>query len=101
MRTYNTVPWDVAICAWCTNPFERTKQQADRKQRYCGQQCAGYGIAVKLPDDHWSKMARAARASYSRNRAARLAKRLKGKTVEQAYRLGRRDLQDELRKATA
>lgn len=97
MRRYNTVPWDTANCAWCTKAFPRTKQQADRRMRYCGRRCASIAKTIVLPDSHFAKMARASRASWSRRRAERLAARLAGKTLEQAYAMGVKDATDRAR----
>lgn len=88
---YSTAPYDTAVCRWCTNDFTRSKQQADRGQRFCGHRCAQFARAITLPDSHFVRMARLARQSYSRNKAARLAARLAGKTLEQCYRLGYKD----------
>lgn len=93
-KAYERDPWDVAICAWCTNPFDRTKAQADRGVRYCGKRCIGFGAAMHHPDEHFARLGRLGSRVRRARQAARLETRLAGKTPLECYRLGCKDTRD-------
>jgi hypothetical protein len=82
---YETRPWDVCLCAWCTNPFDRTKAQAHTGVKYCSARCRSFGRTVAISDAQWAAMARKAHESRAAGRLARLAATVDGLTKEQAY----------------
>lgn len=79
---------DVLACAWCTNPFRRTRDQARRGVRHCSMRCAGFGRAVSIDDEHFRLMAARGLESRTRNREARLAQITAGLSPADAYRKG-------------
>ena len=89
-KAYEIAPFDTVPCAWCTNPFSRTKQQADRGTRYCCRKCASYGRALVIPDEHFRRMAKAAHRSRVASRLARLGEIVAGLSVQDAYLRGYR-----------
>ena len=89
-KPYETVEWDVRLCAWCTNHFSRTKCQADRGVRYCCKRCAGFGRAVAISDAQYRQMNRTSQARRMAGRLARLAGTVDGLTQVDAYLKGYR-----------
>lgn len=79
---------DSILCAWCTNLFRRTRDQATRGVRHCSRRCAGFSRAVTIDDEHFRLMAARALAARTRNREARLAVLTAGLTSAEAYRKG-------------
>ena len=86
----STPAWKTRIvderpCAWCTNPFGRTRDQVRRNVRHCCRRCTGFGRALTISDEGWAALARRAHKVRAERRTARLAAIVANLSAAQAY----------------